>query len=192
MSRTPHQRKLRYRFQTRQIGLLTLVWLLLVGQVNVVTVVGGFLIAWLVTLAFPMPPVHYHGRPHPWGVLTLLVGLLADLATSSVRLARYAFSTRPIHAGVVRVDLRVRSDLYQVNIAQLVSIVPGTIVVDARRRTRSLYLHVFDLPDADARAGVVDGVRRVERRLLGAVGSTAEIAALDAAVTTDGRGEGTQ
>lgn len=188
MSRSAHQRRLRYRFQTRQIGLLTAVWLLLVGEINVISVVGGFLIAWLVTLAFPLPPVHYHGRPRPWGVVVLLAGLLADLATSSVRLAVYAFSRRPIRAGVVRVDLRVRSDLYQVNVAELVSIVPGTIVVDARRRTRSLYLHVFDLPDADAREGVAAGVRGVERRLLRAVGSTAEIAALEAAPPSEQTG----
>ena len=181
MIRTPLQRKLRYRFQGRQIGLLTLIWLLLVGEVRLVSVVGGFLIAWLITLAFPMPPVHYRGRLHAWGVLKLVVGVVVDLATSSVRLAAYAFSTRPIRAGVARVDLGVRSDLYQVNIAELVSIVPGTIVVDARRSTRALYLHVFDLPDPESRADVVVGVRRVERRLLAAVGSAAEIRALRAA-----------
>lgn len=180
MIRTPLQRRLRYRFQGRQIGLLTLVWLVLVGDLNLVTVVGGFLIAWLVTIVFPMPPVHYYGRVHPWGVVKLTLALLRDLATSSFRLAWYAFSGRPVHPGIVRVDLRVRSDLYQVNIAELTSIVPGTIVVDARRRTRALYLHVFDLPDAAAPAAVVDDTRRVERRLVAAFGSASEIGALDA------------
>lgn len=174
------RRRLRFRFQGRQVAVLTLVWLCLVGDVNLVTVVGGAVIGWLVTIVFPMPVVHYYGRLRPWGIVRLLAALLRDLATSSWRLARHAFSRRPMNPGIVRVDLHVRSDLYQVNIAELVSIVPGTIVVDARRTSRTLYLHVFDLPDAGAAARVVADTRRVERRLVEAVGSTKEIRALDA------------
>ena len=44
-------------------------------------------------------------------------------------------------------ELRSNNDLYQVGVAQLISIVPGTLVVEVVRRPRLLYLHVFDLPD---------------------------------------------
>lgn len=180
MTSTRQQRRLRFRFQYRQIGLLTLVWLLLVGDVNLVTLVGGFAVSWLITIVFPMPPVHYYGRPRPWGIVVLGAALLRDLATASWWLAIDALRGRRVSPGIVRVDLRSDSDLYQVNVAELVSVVPGTIVVDARRRTRVLYLHVFDMPrDGDA-AQVVADTHAVERRLLRAFGSAAEIRALDA------------
>lgn len=177
---TPARRRLRYRFQLRQIGILTIVWLCLVGEISLVTVVGGFVIAWLVTIVFPMSPVHYYGRPRPWGIVKLVAALVWELATSSWRLARAAFSGRTIRPGILRVDLRVKSDLYQVNIAELVSIVPGTIVVDARRKTRVLYLHVFDLTEPNGPQTVREETGRVERRLVRAFGSAAELSALDA------------
>lgn len=179
------QRRLRFRFQGRQVVVLTLVWLALVGDVSLVTVVGGLVVSWLVTVVFPMTPVHYYGRLRPWGLLKLGAALLRDLATSSWRLATYAFGRKPVTPGIVRVRLRVKSDLYQVNIAELVSVVPGTIVVDARRRTRVLYLHVFDVPEAGGPAQVIIDTRRVERRLVGAVGSDAEIRALAAPVAEE-------
>lgn len=181
MTSTRQRRRLRFRFQYRQVAVLTLVWLALVGDVTLVTVGGGVLISWLVTVVFPMPPVHYYGRLRPWGIVKLFVALLRDLATSSWRLAGYALAGRPVSPGIVRVGLNTHSDLYQVNIAQLVSVVPGTIVVDARRRTRVLYLHVFDMPHEGDAAQVVADTHGVERRLLHAFGSAAEIRALGAA-----------
>lgn len=172
--------RLRFRFQPRQVLVLTAVWLALVGQVNLVTVVGGFLISWAVTVVFPLQPIHYYGRPRLLGMLLLGLALVRDLAVASVRLAAYAFTRRPITPGIVRVDLRGRTDLYQVNVAQLVSIVPGTLVVDARRRGRLLYLHAFDLDSQDAAGQVVADTLRVERRLLRAFGSASEIEAAEA------------
>ncbi|MFP5417381.1 MAG: Na+/H+ antiporter subunit E [Actinomycetes bacterium] len=167
------------RFQPKAVGLLTLVWLLLVGEVNLVTVVGGALLAWLVTMVFPLPPLHYAGRLHPVGLVRLAAHLVADLAVSSVRLAAYAFGRRTPRPGVVRVNLRSDNDLYQVNTAELASVVPGTIVVDARARRRILYLHVFDLPDPVERQAVVADTLALERRVVAALGSRAELEALD-------------
>lgn len=172
---TPRKR----RFQPKAIGLLTVVWLVLVGEVNLVTVLGGAALAWLVTVVFPLPPLHYGGRLHPVGLLRLGAHLLADLAVSSVRLAGYAFSGRVPRPGIIRVNLSADSDLYEVNTAELASVVPGTIVVDARARRRILYLHVFDLPEPGERGTVVRDTLALERRVVQALGSQAEIEALD-------------
>ncbi len=58
----PQPRKpARLRFQPRQIALLTGIWLILVGEVTVVTVLGGMLLAWLITVVFPLPAIDYAG-----------------------------------------------------------------------------------------------------------------------------------
>ncbi|MDO5534518.1 MAG: Na+/H+ antiporter subunit E [Propionibacteriaceae bacterium] len=169
----------RLRRQPRQILLLALVWLVLVGEVSFVTVVGGLLISWLITLVFPLPPVEWAGRPNPLGILQLVGHLVKDLAVASVRLAAFAFGRQQPSPGIVRVTLNSDSDLYQVNTAELVSVVPGTLVVDARRRSRTLYLHVFDLPDPALRDAVDRDTHALERRVVRALGSKAEYEALD-------------
>lgn len=173
------ERRQRARSQRRQVLLLTIVWLVLVGEVSLVTVGGGALIATLVTVLFPLPPVQYAGRLHPLGLARLAGRLLADLAVSSVRLAAWAFRPRPApRSGVIRVQLRSESDLYEVNVAELASVVPGTIIIDARRRTRTLYLHVFHLDDPADAAGLVEDTLALERRVVSAFGSRKELAAL--------------
>ncbi|HOQ53522.1 MAG TPA: Na+/H+ antiporter subunit E, partial [Micropruina sp.] len=57
-------------------------------------------------------------------------------------------------------------------------IVPGSIVIDARRSNRVLYLHLVDVVGdqgvEEARAAALD----VERRVLEAMAGTSEIAAI--------------
>lgn len=167
------------RFQPKAIALLTIIWVALVGEISIVTVVGGALLGALVTLLFPLPPVSYGGRIHPWGAAKLFGHLVKDLAVSSTRLAIFAFSRKAPRPGIIRVNLRAHSDLYQVNTAELASVVPGTIVVDARPKRRHLYLHVFDLPDLAERAEIVRDTLALEDRVVHAWGSRAEIAALE-------------
>ena len=45
-------------------------------------------------------------------------------------------------------QLRSQSDLFLTVTAQLCSLVPGSIVVEAHRLSGLLYIHVFDVSDA--------------------------------------------
>lgn len=169
----------RLRWQPRQVLMLTIVWVVLWGQLNLVTILGGVLVATLITVVFPLLPIEWGGRFHLWGAIVLVGHLLKDLAVASFRLALFAFGRDIPSPGIVRIDLRSDSDLYQVNTAELVSVVPGTIVVDARRRSRILYLHVFDMPDPGMRDHVVADTLALEKRVVRALGSRAEYEALD-------------
>ena len=170
----PRRKPSRFRFQWRQSLVLAIVWVVLVGQVNLVSVLGGLLLAWLVTVVFPLPPVSYAGRLHPWGFAKLTLAVLVDLAVASATLARFAFGRRMPRTGIVRVRLRSDSDLYQMLVSMLVSIVPGTIVLDARRSNRMLYLHVFDTPEGHHIESAAEDALGIERRVVGALGSRAE------------------
>lgn len=174
---SPSRRRLRWRLQWRAILLLTGAWLLISGWYSPVSIVGGLLLSWAITVAFPLPPLHFGGRLRPWGMVLLALHTVADLAQASFTLARQALDPRfRPRSGIVRVPLRSDSDLYQVHVAQLTSIVPGTVVVDARRRTRTLYLHVFDL-DAQTPADVRAATRETERQVLAAYASRTELEA---------------
>lgn len=177
MSRTA--RRLRFRFQARAVVLLTLVWVALWGEASLLNILYGAALGWLITVVFWLAPIRFYGRIHPWRVLLLALTQLWDLAVASVHVALVAFHRRvELRPGIIRVELRSNSDLFQVGVAQLISIVPGTLVVETERRPRLLYLHVFDLPDDAAVERERKHALVVERRLVTAFGSAADIEAV--------------
>lgn len=156
--------------------LLTVVWVLLDGRLSVFTLVCGLLIAAVITLVFPMPAIVWPGWVHPIGLLRLVAAVTWDLACASVQLAWFALSwKRQPRSGVVAVPLSSDADLYQVATGTILSIVPGSVVVEARWRTRTLYMHIFDMEGDDVPAQRQTALR-AELRILRAFGTSAEIA----------------
>lgn len=173
-------RKLRWRLQGRAILLLAVVWVMLWGEFSLLNILYGLVLGWLVSVVFWLAPIRYYGSVHLGGLLKLVVLQLWDLASASFQLAVMAF--RPglaLRPGVIRVRLQSNSDLYQVAVAELISIVPGTLVVDTVRHPRLLYLHVFHLPDAKAIRKQREHALAIEDRVVHAFGSDDELRAAD-------------
>lgn len=168
------------RRRTQWLGIVWLaaVWVLLWGDLTWGNVLAGLLLGAVVTWGLRMVPVDFHGRVHPWRVLVLLVRFAADLVRASIQVATIALTPGYTPRGaVIGVQLRSHSDLYLTLTAELVSLVPGSLVVEAHRLTGVLYLHVLDLD----RSGGVEAVRAdvlaQEERLLRALASPQEQAA---------------
>ncbi len=167
---------LRWRLQGRAVLLLALVWVLLWGDASLLNILYGLVLGWLVTVVFWLAPIRYYGKLRPWGVLRLVVAQLRDLAVASVQLAVIALRPRlNLRPGIIKVRLASNSDLYQVMVAELISIVPGTLVVETVRRPRLLYLHVFDLPDSRSVRAQRKHALQIEERVIRAFGSDHEL-----------------
>jgi multicomponent Na+:H+ antiporter subunit E len=171
----------RRRVNPPAVVVLTLVWVLLWDEVSLFVVLTGALLAVGVGLVFPLPPIDLHGRFRPVQGARLLARLLVDAFRASVDVVALAFrfGTTP-RSSIVRVQLRSRSDLYLTQTAELVSLVPGTIVLEVHRATSTLYLHVLGATDDVAIDAAVQAVLDAEARVLRTFGSAAEVAALDA------------
>ena len=168
-------------FSPAAFVVLTGVWVLLWDQISLFLVLTGLLVALLVGLVFPLPPIQLHGRFRPLQALRLVARLLVDAFRASVDVVRLAFRFGTVpRSSIIRVQLRSRSDLYLTVTAEQVSLVPGTIVLEAHRATGTLYLHVLGATDQAATASAVQGVFDAEARALRTFGSAAEIAALEA------------
>lgn len=172
-----------YGTQWKMIAVLTVVWVLLIGQRSIGAVLAGCAIGFAVTRIFPLPPVEFRGRFHPVACVRLVVRLLGDLIRSSFLVALLAFRRERPKTAMVRVDLRSDSDLYMALTSELVSLVPGTLVVEARQSNRTLYLHVLGVRRQADLAEARRTVLEAEARVVHAFGSRAEIEALD-----EGRG----
>ena len=141
----------RYRaVQPGALIWLTLVWMALWGDVTPMLVVSGLLVALVVCLVFPLPPVELHLTVHPWRALLLTGRFLFDIVVASVQVAGVVLRRRPVRNAVVAVDLETTSDFVLTGVASMLSLVPGSVVVEARRSTHTLYLHVLDVPDEAA------------------------------------------
>ncbi|CAL8967484.1 Na(+)/H(+) antiporter subunit E1 [Cellulomonas sp. T2.31MG-18] len=169
---------MRRRSQWLGIVWLGAVWVLLWGDLTWGNVLAGLLLGAVVTWGLRMVAVDFHGRVHPWRVLVLLVRFAVDVVRASIEVATIALTPGYTPRGaVIGVQLRSHSDLYLTLTAELVSLVPGSLVVEAHRLTGMLYLHVLDLD----RSGGVEAVRAdvlaQEERLLRALASPQEQAA---------------
>jgi multicomponent Na+:H+ antiporter subunit E len=171
----------RRRLPWLRILVLAVVWVLFWGDLSLANVISGVLLGLLVTLVFPLPPIEFHGRFRPLHHARLIVVLLVDLVRSSFVVAAQAFRFgRPMRNAVLRVHLRTRNDLYLTLVTELVSLVPGTLVLEARRSEGMVYLHVMDVRDPSDLERARQEVRDAEARVLRAFGSDAEVAELDA------------
>ena len=169
---------MRRRSQWWGIVWLAAVWVLLWGQLSWGNVLAGLVLGAVVTWGLRMVPVDFHGRVHPWRVLVLLARFAVDVVRASIEVAVIALTPRYTPRGaVIGVQLRSHSDLYLTLTAELVSLVPGSLVVEAQRLTGMLYLHVLDLERSGGAEAVRAHVLAQEDRLLRALASPDEQAA---------------
>jgi multicomponent Na+:H+ antiporter subunit E len=160
---------------------LIALWMLLWGQFTVLAFVSGLIVAIAVTRAFRLPPVELSGRVNLWYGALFVLEFIASLVKGSLLVAWQVlnFSRQP-GAAIIAVHLRTDDDLIMTHTAVTASLIPGSLIVDADRDRRILYLHVIVLrDDADVerqRASVL----RWERRIVMAVGSRAQLALVDA------------
>jgi len=146
------------------------VWVALWQDLSVANVLAGLLVATVVSLVFPLPRLRLATKVHPLHLAVLVLRFLFDVVLASFQVAwlTLQFGRRPKGA-VFAANLRSHSDFVLTLVAQMTSLVPGSLAVEVRRHTHTLYVHVLDLGPHD----VEHFRRRVlaqERRVLLALG----------------------
>ncbi|NEA56357.1 Na+/H+ antiporter subunit E [Streptomyces sp. SID13666] len=162
------------------VGWLVVVWVLLWGSLTAANVVTGLVVAVVLCLVFPLPPLNLGLRIHPVGLVRFAALFLVDLTVSGLRTAWQTLTPAPLPCAVLAVRLRCSGDLMLAATAIAVSAVPGSAVLEVQRSTATLFVHVMGSDIEEAR----DGVRRLETLVVRAFGTRAEIASLDAGGTS--------
>jgi len=174
---------LRWRGQLLALFWLVLVWNLLWGEITWANVIGGFLVATAVLTVFPLPPVTFAGHIWPGKLARFGIRFLADLIVASVQLAWIALRPGPPPRGaIIAVPLRVPNDLTMTLTAEALSLIPGTLNIEADPRTGTLYLHCFGIRDIAQVERVRRDMLRLEARIVEAVGSPEERRQLQSSV----------
>jgi multicomponent Na+:H+ antiporter subunit E len=173
----------RARHLVRQLPALVwlvLVWVLLWGTWSWANVLGGVLVAVLVTRVVPLPAVVENIRIRPPALLRFVAAFTVDLAVSSAQVAWRALRPGPpLRSAVIRVQLRTDSDLLLAIISEALTLVPGSVVLDLDRDHRVLAVHLLEVRDRDDLERQRAGVLTMEDRVVRAFGRSQERAALD-------------
>ncbi|SCL17450.1 multicomponent Na+:H+ antiporter subunit E [Micromonospora inyonensis] len=124
---------------------------------------------------FPLPPVTFAGRLHPLGLLRFGLRVLYDLVVASLQIAWLAlrFGHEP-RGAIIAVPLRVNTDLNLTLTAEALSLVPGSLIMEADRATGTLYIHVLGVRTIEDVERFRRGVLELEERIIAAVGSEGE------------------
>ncbi|MGH4011440.1 MAG: Na+/H+ antiporter subunit E [Pseudonocardiaceae bacterium] len=170
---------MRVRARLPQLVWFSAVWVLLWGSFSVKSMVGGVLVAVLVTAVFPLPLVEERLSVRPVRLLRLIGYLAYDLVISSAKISwetlRYGSRTT---AGIVAVPLQTESALVAAAVADAVSLAPGTFVLQIDRRRAICYVYALGVRTPDDAERVRREVLALQWRVIGALGSRAEIAAI--------------
>ena len=138
----------------------------------VANLLSGVLLGTLVQLAFPLPPLVLPGRIRPLSTLVFLGAFLADMLRASLEVSWQVLRWwRPPRSAVLEIDLESDSDLVLTFVSMVVTLVPGSVVVEARRSTHTLFIHVLDAVDAAGVERAREHVLAVERRIVRALGA---------------------
>jgi len=166
---------------------LIALWMLLWGQFTWTAFLTGLIVAIFVTRIFRLPPVELSGRVNVWwGILFVLEFLLA-LVRGSLTVAWQVLDfRRQPGTAIIAVRLVTDDDLIMAHTAVTASLIPGSLIVDADRDRRILYLHVIGIrDDADVERQRAS-VRHWEARIVRAVGSRAQLEAIRAEASRRG------
>jgi len=186
---TRSRRVARVRPRVIEIVWLTLVWVLLWGTFTPLSVVGGVVVSVAVIGAFRFPPAEAHLPVRPLRLIGLVGYLVYDMVVSGAEVSWQVLRYGPAARGAVfEVPLLSSSDRVVTVIANALSLSPGAMALQIDHAHGLWFVYALGPRDA---AGVERNRRRsmdMQRRVLAALGTPAELAAAEAQLARMGRG----
>lgn len=155
---------------------LMIVWILLWGTFSWANVLGGLAIGILVLFFFPLPAAPGGGWIRPGAALGALARFVRDLVVSSLQVgwqSLRAVTGPPIRSSVIAVRLGSSSEFVMAMVVETLSLVPGSVVIEARPEEQKIYAHVLGADDAAAVAAFREQVARLEADIVAALGRPA-------------------
>ena len=160
---------------------LVLVWGALWQDFSAGNLLFGALIAIGVSQMFYLPPVGFSGRFNPLQAARMLLWFVWQVTIASFQVLYWAVAKGPrIRNAVIAVPLRSPSDLLMTAVGHVLSLIPGSLVVEVDRGAATLYVHAMNTPTPESVEKVRRGIQDMEARLIQVMGTKTELAALKA------------
>lgn len=159
--------------------LLLFVWGALWQDFSLGNMIFGAVIALVIVNLFPLPPVVLSGRINLWYCLKLFIWFMGQVVVASFHVAKLAIANgKTTHSAIIAVPLRTGSDLIVMTVGHVLTLIPGSFVIDVDRSSSTLYLHYIDIESPADVEKARAAIRDIERRLIMAIGSPDEYEAI--------------
>lgn len=160
---------------------LVIVWGALWRDFSPGNLLFGALIAIVITRLFYLPPVELSGRFSILRAIPFAFVFLGKVVVASFQVMYVAVVRGPnVTNAVVEVPLRSHSDLLLTATGHVISLIPGSLVVEVDRGTPALYIHGLNIRDSADADKLRRGVRDTEAGLIRIMGTQEEVRALNA------------
>lgn len=160
---------------------LVVVWGALWQDFSVGNLVFGAIIALGVTQVFYLPPIELSGRFNLFRAIIFLAWFLKQVTVASFQVLYWAVAKGPrIRNAVIAVPLRSPSDLLMTAVGHVLSLIPGSLVVEVDRGRATLYVHAMNAPTTESVSRIRQEIQDIEARLIRVMGSKEELAAVRA------------
>ncbi len=158
---------------------LVVVWGALWRDFSVGNLVFGAIIAIAVSQVFYLPPVELSGRFNVLRAVLFLPWFLKKVTVASFQVLYWALVKGPnIRNAVIAVPLRSPSDLLMTSVGHVLSLIPGSLVVEVDRGSATLYVHAMNASTPEYVEKVRHDIQYIEARLIEIMGTRAELAAV--------------
>jgi multicomponent Na+:H+ antiporter subunit E len=153
-------------YYLRPIVLLTLVYLAFTGNLELLNIIAGFIVAGLVVFLIGPRSHKVNWRQFPQAVLALLryfLVLVYDLIVSGIQVARIVLNpSLPIKPGIIAIHSTCRSEDATALNAHSITLTPGELVVEMSE-DGTMYAHCLDASRSEE---VIEQAQRMRVDLL--------------------------
>ncbi|HET7781597.1 MULTISPECIES: Na+/H+ antiporter subunit E [Micrococcaceae] len=170
------RRRISLRQELPLLVWLVIVWGALWQDFSPGNLLFGALLAVAVARLFYLPPVELSGRFNILYAVPFALVFLAKVAAASAQLLYLAIAKGPkVTNAVVAVPLRSRQDLMVTATGHVISLIPGSLVVEVDRSTSTLYLHALNISSPQEVENLKNEVRSIEAGLIRIMGTKEEL-----------------
>ena len=173
------RRRISLRQELPLLVWLVIVWGALWQDFSPGNLLFGAILAVAVARMFYLPPVDLSGRFNILNAVPFALGFLIKVVAASFQVMYLAVVRGPaVTNAVVAVPLRSHEDLMVTATGHVISLIPGSLVVEVDRSTSTLYLHGLNVSTPDDVEKLRREVRDIEAGLIRIMGTPQELEAV--------------
>ena len=170
------RRRISLRQELPLLVWLVIVWGALWQDFSPGNLLFGAILAVAVARMFYLPPVELSGRFNVLHAVPFALMFLGKVAAASFQVMYLAAVRGPsVRNAVVAVPLRSHEDLMVTATGHVISLIPGSLVVEVDRSTSTLYLHCLNMGTPEEVERLRREVRDIEAWLIRIMGNQEEL-----------------
>jgi multicomponent Na+:H+ antiporter subunit E len=142
--------------------LLSVLWILLSGSFMTLSVLFGMGLSLILTASVykTLPSLPYR----PWITLKFIGFILWALLAANIRVAQDVLRFRlKNHPGIIAFKIHTLTNDQDIWLANMISLTPGTLILDFDQKSRVLFIHVMFLRD---RESIFTELHALEKRIM--------------------------